>query len=418
MADEWFYQSSLGIIGPMSSAELKYLVTAGRIDRGSQVRRGPQDAWQRADVAMGLVPRATLAPRVQRPAPVQTPDDTPPTDLLTGLLEPVPASPPAFDKRPAIVAAAIVSVITLVMLFVLLPGARETASIGEIAAPTPNDPIAAPRVSKPLENVRKHDAPIDRAAPTDVKTGAKKSADAPSAAAPSGGAPPPSTKAGDSSGGTHVTFNGETVNLSAAATPAPPSDKPDSTTSASDDQSDGGSATGGAKGVQGSSDFFGITAPATNVAYVVDCSRSMQGEPFTRARDELIRSIGELKQGQKFYVVFFNDRAYPQFFPTAEQRMLTVSNDSRKRIERWIRRSVAEGETDPTDALKFALARRPDAIYLLTDGDFNPAVTDMLVAANSWRIPIHTIAFLNNVGEPLLKKISEQSGGTYRYVSQ
>jgi hypothetical protein len=424
MAEQWFYQSGQSFVGPLSSAELKYLMTSGRIDRKCPVRRSPQDPCQPAEVALGLAKPASAAPPtpILRATPLHPAIVEQPVDLLALLPVDLPREPPpaTVNSRLIILGSAVAITVMITVVLLLRSTSSDTAPVEEIATTTVTSEPETPREVKPP---RRETHPVVRSgsdSTSDEKRGAKPPAGAGDGATAAGGTPPPSTEPGDSSGDVHIAFKGETVSLPSPPPPAPPTDTPDPNQPGfnADHSSTSGSGDGSARGEEGGAAFFGIPTPYTSVAYVVDCSSSMKGPPFDHARDELIRSIGELEQGQKFYVVFFNNRAFPQFFPAAEQRMIPVSNDSRKRIGRWIRSGSAGGSTDPTEALTHALARNPDAMFFLTDGDFNPDIVDMLARANVRRIPIHTIAFLNNVGEPLLKKISEQSGGSYRYVSQ
>jgi hypothetical protein len=65
-----------------------------------------------------------------------------------------------------------------------------------------------------------------------------------------------------------------------------------------------------------------------------------------------------------------------------------------------------------------AIRMKPDAIYLLTDGEFDTGVIEKVIAAQpqSKKIPIHTIAFESQAGEATLQTISRVTGGTYRHV--
>ncbi len=66
----------------------------------------------------------------------------------------------------------------------------------------------------------------------------------------------------------------------------------------------------------------------------------------------------------------------------------------------------------------FKLTPRPEAIYFMTDGLFDPALAQKLVWLNSGsrRIPIHCIAFVSRDSEVTMKEIAERSGGTYTYI--
>jgi len=60
---------------------------------------------------------------------------------------------------------------------------------------------------------------------------------------------------------------------------------------------------------------------------------------------------------------------------------------------------------------------QPDAIWLLSDGLFPPAAADLIRNENpNAHTQIHTIAFYDNQGEPLLRRIAEENRGRYRFV--
>ena len=79
----------------------------------------------------------------------------------------------------------------------------------------------------------------------------------------------------------------------------------------------------------------------------------------------------------------------------------------------------------PTDALRFAIEKEPDAIYLLTDGVTKVDVAKFLREENrvrdlingeQVRVPIHTIAFYSLDGQQLLKQIAAENKGQFIYV--
>jgi hypothetical protein len=90
---------------------------------------------------------------------------------------------------------------------------------------------------------------------------------------------------------------------------------------------------------------------------------------------------------------------------------------------RWINYAEADGGTNPLPALLMALSLRPDAIYFLSDGQFDPMTITQLRFRNRnsrrfnlRQIPIHTIAFFDRMTEPLMRTIARDSGGEYRFV--
>ena len=167
----------------------------------------------------------------------------------------------------------------------------------------------------------------------------------------------------------------------------------------------------------GSAGFFGVAARGRKFVYVVDASGSMgDGGRFQRARAELTRSLAGLESDQELYVIFFNDRTFPLYYPRRYRKMVSATERNKQRVEQWIQLSVADGGTRPRDAIILALSLEPDAIFFLSDGEFDP---DTLVAVrekNEKNVAIHTIGFENRQGEPLLEEMARQNRGSYRFV--
>jgi hypothetical protein len=81
---------------------------------------------------------------------------------------------------------------------------------------------------------------------------------------------------------------------------------------------------------------------------------------------------------------------------------------------------AAEGATEPLSAFKivFTLKPKPDAIYFMTDGEFDEGAAAVIARMNAeWKIPIHCLTFVSREGERVMKKIAADSGGTYAHVS-
>lgn len=165
-----------------------------------------------------------------------------------------------------------------------------------------------------------------------------------------------------------------------------------------------------------SAEFFGIGGYGQTFVYVVDCSGSMSERgKFERAIYELLHSIEQLASDQRYFVIFYNDAAYPM---DAEQPV-PANEDEFARTRRWVSHAEPNGGTNPLPALLFALSLRPDAIYFLSDGKFDPVTTQEVRMKNrprSKQIPIHTIAFMERATEGLMRTIARNSGGEYRFV--
>lgn len=157
------------------------------------------------------------------------------------------------------------------------------------------------------------------------------------------------------------------------------------------------------------SSFFGVRAQGRVFIYVVDCSGSMgDAARLARAKSELRRSVGALQWPQRYHVIFYNDR--PIDLPGGP---LAADAGSKRKLTSWLGRIAADGETDPREAMRQALALRPDAVFLLSDGAFPEGTASAITKANPRRLPIHCIDLSGGAGGPQLRAIARESGGQY-----
>ncbi len=166
-----------------------------------------------------------------------------------------------------------------------------------------------------------------------------------------------------------------------------------------------------AKG-KAAADFFGITAGGNDFVFVVDMSGSMQGSRWRRARNELRRSIESLDENQRFFIVLYSTDAYPM----PAQGLLAAKKRNVEEAIHWLFKVEPQGSTNPLPAVLLAAQLKPDAIFLLSDGDFSPLVATQISAFQAKALPVHTIGFESRVGERSLKLISDETHGTYRFV--
>jgi secreted protein with Ig-like and vWFA domain len=101
------------------------------------------------------------------------------------------------------------------------------------------------------------------------------------------------------------------------------------------------------------------------------------------------------------------------------RRLVNGTERNKQLAYEFIDGVIVQGQTDPSKALERAFACNPDAIYLLTDGEFDRAIIDLLKRLNvGGKVTVHTIGFIYKTGEAVLKAIAEQNGGQYRFVSE
>lgn len=182
---------------------------------------------------------------------------------------------------------------------------------------------------------------------------------------------------------------------------------------------------GVAAGVRGSA-FFGQRGDAYKIVYVIDTSGSL-GWMFEPVQHALIESIDHLRPTQSFHVIFAGQT--PVELP--ERKLVPAIAYYKEPAEKFIRELVPAMQCDIVAAMQRAFAVQPELIYLLTDGDFGLAGSDLLERLNKWNadrtVRITTIGFGvrlertevagRPVGESLLREIAREHGGNFRWVS-
>jgi hypothetical protein len=162
--------------------------------------------------------------------------------------------------------------------------------------------------------------------------------------------------------------------------------------------------------------FFGTRGSAKSVVFVVDMSGSMDNGRLGRAQQELVRSIHKLHVTQYFYVIFFNDRAVPMFYPTPARDLVPATPLMKRKVTRWINERRAGQDTEPEEALVMALSFKPNVIYVLTDGEFPPNCREIIKEKNTSGTIINTIALQSREGIPLLEQIASDNNGEFLFV--
>lgn len=158
------------------------------------------------------------------------------------------------------------------------------------------------------------------------------------------------------------------------------------------------------------SSFCGIRARGTFFVFVVDCSGSMgEAERWLRVRHELRHTLSALQFPQRYLVIFYNDR--PLVMPGGVPLSATRTNISRTLA--WVGRTLPDGPTDPRESMMLALGLRPDAIFLVSDGEYPEGVPAVIEQSNTARTPIHCIDLSGGAGGTDLQRIAATSGGSY-----
>jgi hypothetical protein len=185
---------------------------------------------------------------------------------------------------------------------------------------------------------------------------------------------------------------------------------------------------GSGRGI-GSAGMWGRTLVANRVVFVLDYSGSIIVAVDDLKR-ELKRSIGSLRPTQSFNVIIFysdEDRFRTESFAADLQ---PATHEVREKFFAWIDSKSPQGRTEPLAALRRAIRMEPDAIFLLSDGDFEDRVVSEIRSINKRGTKICCLVFdellLSSTGDTpptlnanarRLRQIAEDSQGWMMIVT-
>lgn len=157
--------------------------------------------------------------------------------------------------------------------------------------------------------------------------------------------------------------------------------------------------------------FFGVQSPGERFIFVLDNSTSMlDGNRRGMAHSELIRAIRNLKWPQQYYVIAFDSETLPLPFGP----YVTSGADQTRKISQWLSRLTPQDGTLPGNALRQAIGLKPDAVFLLTDGQFDSPTPAKIKEWNTGHVPIHVIDLGPGKPVEILEQIARDSSGVYR----
>lgn len=211
------------------------------------------------------------------------------------------------------------------------------------------------------------------------------------------------------------------------------------TTVGTRDGNDGAGRAGAGGG--GGTTFMGVRTDAKRIAFILDFSASMRDADgrVGRLKRELGRALAGMPREARFTVILFG-------LSPAEGARLVQKPDGGSTWSNaipmppagdWLPATEANkaaaiawvGTRDPDpqagsatwDSMRLALSMGPEAIFLLTDGEFIDAdlreLREEIEKGNAGRkVQINTVAFASEHDVQSLRLIAEENGGTYRLV--
>jgi hypothetical protein len=167
--------------------------------------------------------------------------------------------------------------------------------------------------------------------------------------------------------------------------------------------------------------FFGVQGTGQAVIYVCDASGSMLGTNEL-VTGQLQRAVLALHKSQLFNVIFFSGRGGPVLF---DARAVVPANAGNKLAAcTFAKRYNCGGNTKGLPAIRAALQRNPDVMYLVTDGDFDDsdAIISTIKSMNGDGFTKINVILVSGAakhdpaGHKFLTRIAEENGGTCRIV--
>lgn len=179
-----------------------------------------------------------------------------------------------------------------------------------------------------------------------------------------------------------------------------------------------GGGLGGGGGGGGGASFFGVEASGNRFAFVVDVSSSMEADNrIGRLKQELRATVDNMAETAEFLIVTFSDEARV-LGPKVEWRQ--ASPAMRRRVMSETDAMAMGPSTVPMPAFEIVLGVRPkpDAIYFMTDGQFEETVVERvaILSRTAGGVPVHCICFGDDAGGQLLQRIASMTKGTYTFI--
>ena len=191
----------------------------------------------------------------------------------------------------------------------------------------------------------------------------------------------------------------------------------------------GGTGEGGRGGDAGRGGVFGAkprsdSKGAVHIVYVLDVSGSMRdGNKIGKAKEVLINALLALKEGDSFNIVCFSRQVRRLIYPD----MMPADPDIVQAAVDYVNRTPLGDGTNISAAMEVAFKfDGVSQIYLMSDGEPNAGIEDFqqlrdfIHDHNKANVRITTMGLClgeKYKGEPLMRGIAADTGGTYSYVN-
>ncbi len=165
--------------------------------------------------------------------------------------------------------------------------------------------------------------------------------------------------------------------------------------------------------------FFPTPARESKIVYILDHSGSMV-DNFDFLRQQTLRSVENLIPLQSFAVIMYAE----DITVLGADRVVPATKANKELLRTQMDKIRAAGFNDDQlepyeKAFRKAFAMKPDQIFFLTDGAFDPKLAEIVTTLNKdQKVSISTLAFIKE--DPRyneqLHKMADENHGTYRLV--
>ncbi len=166
--------------------------------------------------------------------------------------------------------------------------------------------------------------------------------------------------------------------------------------------------------------FNGTRLSGRRFVFIIDRSQSMGGQGLgvlSEAQTELTNAINQLQPNHSFQIVAYHSRTVT----IAKREMLPATKENKALVKPFLQRLAAFGSTEHTYGISAALAFKPDAVVLLTDGGYPELTAAELtdIRRSAGKAEFHCIQFglgSQQKSTNFMTKIASQCNGTFRYI--
>ena len=167
--------------------------------------------------------------------------------------------------------------------------------------------------------------------------------------------------------------------------------------------------------------FINVDCTGNRIVFMCDVDVDSRAVFDILCVKPLQKSIEGLQPSQSFNVVFLGSEVA---VPLLDKKLLPASAANKQRLCDYCEKYTPLGPADVRPGIEAAFAMHPDVIFFLCDPSDFPdpkAIEELFRTLNAdHKCKVNTISFMDedHQGEDLLKKISADSGGKFKYVSK